>query len=68
MEFEHRNHVDAIDQTLAALKSAAPPEGMEARILQRLQQHAPATPFAGEICSRALRSPRPGGAAHSAGP
>jgi hypothetical protein len=42
---EHNNHDDAIDQTLAALKTAAPPEGMEARILQRLQQHAPAAPF-----------------------
>jgi hypothetical protein len=45
MQFEHRNHDDAIDKTLAALKSAAPPTGMEARILQRMQQHAPAAPF-----------------------
>jgi hypothetical protein len=45
MELEHLNHDDAIDKTLAALKTAAPPEGMEARILQRLQQHAPAAPF-----------------------
>ena len=40
------NHDDAIDKTLAALKSAAPPDGMETRILQRLQQQpAPAAPF-----------------------
>ncbi len=45
MELEHLNHDDAIDQTLAALKAAAPPEGMEARILQRLQQPVPAAPF-----------------------
>jgi hypothetical protein len=48
MGIEHKPHDDAIDKTLAALKSAAPPEGMDARILQRLQQHAaaaPATPF-----------------------
>jgi hypothetical protein len=45
MELEHRNHDDAIDKTLAALKRAAPPEGMEARILQRLQQPVPAAPF-----------------------
>ena len=46
MENEHRNHDDAIDKTLAALKSAAPPQGMDARILQRLQQQpAPAAPF-----------------------
>ena len=45
MELEHRNHDDAIDQTLAALKRPAPPEGMEARILQRLQRYTPAAPF-----------------------
>jgi len=46
MENEHRNHDDAIDSTLAALKRAAPPQGMEARILQRLQQKpAPAAPL-----------------------
>ena len=46
MENEHRNHDNAIDKTLAALKSAAPPQGMDARILQRLQQQpAPAAPF-----------------------
>jgi len=40
------NHDDAIDKTLTALKRAAPPQGMEARILQRLQQQpAPAAPF-----------------------
>jgi len=46
MQFEHNNHDDAINKTLSALKSAAPPEGMEARILQRLQQHANAAPAA----------------------
>jgi hypothetical protein len=46
MENDHRNHDDAIDKTLAALKSAAPPQGMEERILHRLQlQPAPAAPF-----------------------
>ena len=45
MELEHRNHDDAIDKTLAALKTAAPPDGMESRILQRLQQPAPAAPL-----------------------
>ncbi|HUD23340.1 MAG TPA: anti-sigma factor [Acidobacteriaceae bacterium] len=45
MQFEHNNHDDAINKTLSALKSAAPPEGMEARILQRLQQSASAAPF-----------------------
>jgi hypothetical protein len=45
MQLEHRNHDDAIDQTLAALKRAAPPQGMDARILQRLQQPVPAAPF-----------------------
>jgi hypothetical protein len=46
MELEHRNHDDAIDKTLAALKTATPPDGMEARILQRLQQQpAPAAPL-----------------------
>jgi hypothetical protein len=46
MQLDHRNHDDAIDKTLAALKSAAPPQGMEERILHRLQlQPAPAAPF-----------------------
>jgi hypothetical protein len=45
MKLEHTNHDDAIDQTLAALKTAAPPDGMEARILQRLQHHVPAAEF-----------------------
>jgi hypothetical protein len=46
MGIEHKPHDDAIDKTLAALKRAAPPEGMEARILQRLQrQPAPAAPL-----------------------
>lgn len=33
-------HDDAVDKVLAALRSAAPPEGMEARIAQRLQRQA----------------------------
>ena len=46
MGIEHKSHDDAIDKTLAALKHAAPPQGMESRILQRLQQQpAPAAPF-----------------------
>ena len=46
MGIEHKPHDDAIDKTLAALKRAAPPDGMETRILQRLQQQpAPAAPF-----------------------
>jgi len=45
MNTNHTNHDDAIDKTLAALKTAAPPQGMEARILQRLQQHVPAAEF-----------------------
>jgi hypothetical protein len=44
MQPEHYNHDDAIDKTLAALKTASPPQGMEARILQRMQQHASAAP------------------------
>jgi hypothetical protein len=34
----------AIEKTLAALNEARPPEGMEARIQQRLRYHAAATP------------------------
>jgi hypothetical protein len=34
---------DAIDQALAALRNAAPPEGMEARIAHRLAQQASAS-------------------------
>jgi len=46
MENKPLNHDDAIDKTLAALKHAAPPQGMESRILQRLQQQpAPAAQF-----------------------
>lgn len=35
---------DAIDKVLAALRDAAPPEGMESRITSRLEQHAHARP------------------------
>ena len=45
MQLEQRNHDTAIDQTLAALNTAAPPDGMEARILQRLQRPMPAAQF-----------------------
>jgi len=37
------NHHDAIDEALAALRNATPPEGMEARIADRMQQHASAS-------------------------
>jgi len=37
-------HDDAVEKVLAALKTAAPPEGMEARIAERLRQHALAPP------------------------
>jgi hypothetical protein len=33
-------HDDAVEKVLAALKTAAPPEGMDARIEERLRQHA----------------------------
>ncbi len=45
MQLDHNKHDDAIDKTLAALKAAAPPDGMEARLVHRLQQHVPAAPF-----------------------
>jgi hypothetical protein len=45
MNTNQNNHDTAIDITLAALKHASPPAGMEARTLQRLQQPAPAAPF-----------------------
>jgi hypothetical protein len=45
MQLDHNTHDNAIDKTLTALKRAAPPQDMEARILLRLQQHAPAAPF-----------------------
>ena len=35
-------HEDAVEKILAALNTATPPEGMELRIAQRLQSHAPA--------------------------
>jgi len=38
MEHQPNQPDDAIDKTLAALRNAAPPEGMEARIAHRLQQ------------------------------
>ncbi len=41
----NHNHDASIDKTIAALKSAALPEGMEARILQRLQQPAQVAHF-----------------------
>ncbi|HEY4381749.1 MAG TPA: hypothetical protein VGN01_15475 [Acidobacteriaceae bacterium] len=41
MEFEPKQHDDAVDKVLAALRDAVPPEGMEARIAQRLAQPRP---------------------------
>jgi len=43
MDSEHKND-DAVDKVLAALREATPPEGMEARIAQRLADHATAAP------------------------
>src|SRR4051812_43628015 len=40
-------HDDAVDKVLAALKNAAPPDGMEARITQRLDHHTAATAQSG---------------------
>ncbi len=40
MGIEHKEHDDAVDKVLAALKNAAPPDGMEGRIAQRLAQQA----------------------------
>jgi hypothetical protein len=37
-------HDDAIDKVLAALRNAPPPEGMDARIAARLEQHAQTRP------------------------
>jgi hypothetical protein len=37
---EHHHHDQAVDTVLAALRDAAPPEGMEARLHQRLAQAA----------------------------
>ena len=48
MSIEHNEHGDALDKILAAVRDAAPPEGMEARITDRLQRQAtapPASPF-----------------------
>jgi hypothetical protein len=45
MGTERNSHDDAIDKVLAAMREAAPPEGMDARIEQRLHRQAsmPAT-------------------------
>ena len=50
---DHNQYDEALDKVLATLRNATPPEGMEARIAQRLQ-HAPATPA---TASRWLRTP-----------
>jgi hypothetical protein len=42
MEIQPNQPDAAIDKTFAAIKNAVPPEGMEARITQRLQQQATA--------------------------
>jgi len=44
MDRQPDQHEDAIEKTLAALGSSAPPEGMEARIVQRLQHQAMTMP------------------------
>jgi hypothetical protein len=46
MKLDQPNHDDAIEKTLAVLQRAAPPEGMEERILQRLHQHTSVAPTA----------------------
>ena len=38
----HDQHGMALDRVLEAMRDAVPPEGLEARIAQRLQQHAAA--------------------------
>lgn len=48
MNIEHDEHGDALDKILAAVRDAAPREGMEARITDQLQRQAttpPASPF-----------------------
>ena len=48
MDTDHNQHDEAIDKVLTALRDAAPPQGMEARIAQRLAQTpspAPASAF-----------------------
>jgi hypothetical protein len=49
MSIEHDEYGDALDKILAAARNAAPPEGMEARITDRLLQRQatapPASPF-----------------------
>jgi hypothetical protein len=44
MPIEPNPHDEAIDQTLAALRNAAPPEGMQARIAQRVQHQTSIAP------------------------
>ncbi len=42
MSTEHDERDKTVDKILAAMRDAAPPQGMQARITQRLQQHATA--------------------------
>jgi hypothetical protein len=44
MGTEQNRHDDAVDKVLAAMRDAAPSEGLDARIAQRLHQHAAAAP------------------------
>lgn len=44
MGTEHNQPDSTVDKILAALRDADPPEGMQTRIAQRLDQHATATP------------------------
>jgi hypothetical protein len=44
---EHNQHDQEIDTVLRALREAVPPAGMDARIVERLQRQAPASPATG---------------------
>ena len=44
MKLEHNHHDEAVDKVLAVLRDTAPPEGMQARIHQRLAAAPTSTP------------------------
>jgi hypothetical protein len=44
MSIENNRHDEAVDKVLAALRDAVPPEGIQARIALRLQQHPQPAP------------------------
>ena len=57
MNTEPNQNDNAIDKTLAALNTAAPPEGLEARIAHRLQQRpTPALPWRDRLTGLTLSS------------